>query len=217
MTLISIGGTQTATRFLINNVKDVDVVKLAQLSGAAVIEPAEMNDRLNHKLKATMGMLPDNATPMVVYPGSSSMQLEGKLPALRGIRSQNVLAKRHWQPGQSPVYEVPPFNLPVNVTHLLVVDDVISSGGTMYLVQANVPGDVECWAVAQVSQRIGKTQRKALYGFGVAIIGAELCGEAVSYVPINSVSTLSSDTELAKVYAARNVSEENRAAFMALL
>jgi hypothetical protein len=191
MTFIFTGGRQTAPRFLINNVKDVDVVKLAQLAGATIIEPAEMNVRLNHKLKATMETLPDCATPMVIYPGSSSMQLTGKLSAFRGIRSQNVSAKRHWQPGQNPVYEVSPFKLPVDVTHLFVVDDVISSGGTMYLVQGNVPRNVECWSVAQVSQRIGKTQRKALRGFGVAIIGAELCGEAMSYVPINSVSTLS--------------------------
>ena len=217
MTFIFTGGRQTAPRFLINNVKDVDVVRLARLAGATVVEPEEMNDCINNKLSTALAALPSSATPMVIYPGSSAKKLEGKLPALRGIRSANVAAKRHWQPGQNPVCDVQPFNLPADVTHLLIVDDVISSGGTMYAVRRCIPDDIECWGVAQVSQKLGKSQKKTLSGFNVVIIGAELCGDAMSYVPINSVSTLCTNHELAKSYVTRNVVEENQAEFLSLL
>jgi hypothetical protein len=217
MPIVYSGGKQTASRFLINNVVGTDVARLAQLANAALIEPSVMNERLNTELMAMLSELPKSAIPIVIYPGNGANQLSGKLSALKGVASLSVHAKRYWQPGESPVCVVEEFAFPDGVTHCLVVDDVISSGGTMQTVRKYVPNEVECWAVAEVSQRLSKVRHKTLCGFTRVIVGAELCNDAVSYVPINSVSTLRVDSELARVYAERNVSPENREAFLSLL
>lgn len=210
------GSTQTAARFLINNVIGLDVTTLAKLANAVIIEPTKMNQYLNQQLVELLGLLPTNAVPLVIYPGNGANQLNGKLSSLQGLTSLSVTAKRHWQPGQNPVCEVEPFASPVEITHALIVDDVISSGGTVCAVRQQLPADVECWAISQVSQRFGKTRKKTLSNFSQVIVGAELCGNAVSYVPINSVSTLCMNPELAQIYAARNVPAENRKKFLAL-
>lgn len=217
MPIVYSGGTQTAARFLINNVDGTDVATLAQLANAVVIEPSVMNERINTELMTLLSALPECAVPVVIYPGNGANQLSGKLSALKGAASLSVYAKRYWQPGKNPVCVVGEFAFPSGVTHCVIVDDVISSGGTMQAVRAYVPDAVECWAVAQVSQRLSKARHKALCGFTRVIVGAELCGDAVSYVPINSVSTLRVDSALARVYAERNVSPENREAFLSLL
>jgi hypothetical protein len=217
MPIIYSGGTQTAYRFLINNVDGIDVANLAQLASATLIEPSVMNERLNTELMTMLNELPESANLIVIYPGNGANQLSGKLSALNGVASLSVHAKRYWQPGKSPVCVVGEFAFPNGVTHCLVVDDVISSGGTMQAVRKYVPNEVECWAVAEVSQRLSKARHKALCGFTRVIVGAELCSDAVSYVPINSVSTLRVDSGLARVYAERNVSPENREAFLSLL
>ncbi len=215
--MIYSGSTQTASRFLINNVADVDVSTLAKLANATVIEPAEMNHYLDSQLAEMLDLLPSDSVPVVIYPGNGANQLNGKLSALQGLQSLNIAAKRHWQPGQNPVCEVEQFTAPAEATHVFIVDDVISSGGTVCAVRKQLPVDIECWAVSQVSQRLGKTRKKALRSFDQVVVGSELCGEAMSYVPINSVSTLCANSELARVYVERNVPEANRGAFLGLL
>lgn len=217
MLTIYSGDTKVAARFLINNVEGVDVSMLAKLANATVIEPAEMNQYLEQQVGVLLNTLPSNAVSVVIYPGNGANQLKGKLSSLQGSRSLSVEAKRHWQPGSNPVCEVGKFIPPTDATHFLIVDDVISSGGTVCAVQQQLPDNAECWAVSQVSQRLGKTLRKTLRRFSKIVVGAELCGEAVSYVPINSVSTLCASPQLAKVYATRNVSESNRDTFLSLV
>jgi hypothetical protein len=211
------GETQNAARFLIDNVTNVDVETLAALADALVISPAKMNGRINTQLGELLSRLPDSAVPLVIYPGNGANQLSGALSALVGIQSFGVRAKRDWQRGRDPVCEAESFDLPIDVTHCLIVDDVISSGVTMCAVRALVPVTIECWAVAQVSQRLGKRHQKTLSGFARAIVGAELCKDNAAYVPINSISTLQTNGQLAQDYAESNVSIENRHNFLKLL
>lgn len=211
------GGRQTAARFLIDNMTDVDAESLAALAEASVIHPLEMNERINAQLDGLLNMLPDDASPFLIYPGNGASQLAGALGAVADIESINVAAKRQWEPGQSPICDVEPFTIPEYVTHCLVIDDVISSGGTMCAVRQFMPLKVECWAASQMSQRFGTSRKKRLASFHRIVTGVELAGYNVSYVPINSVSTLYQKQDLARIYAERNVSTENRHRFLELL
>lgn len=93
MSTIWSGGTQTASRFLINNVAHVAIEQPATLAEAVVIEPAEMNARIDQQLQLLLSELPHGAVPLVIYPGNGANQLRGVLSSVQEVASISVLAK----------------------------------------------------------------------------------------------------------------------------
>ncbi|MEI7498739.1 MAG: phosphoribosyltransferase [Candidatus Falkowbacteria bacterium] len=113
-------------------------------------------------------------------------------------------AKRIWQPGENPqifTERIDPDKMHLGIKHVIVLDDVISSGSTIQrLKQINepwIPGAT--WrAITWVKQEAAMT--KGFY----PVIASKSIGERNHKVPINSLSTLMERPEIANSYAQRN-------------
>ena len=148
---------------------------------------------------------------LFVFPGNGS-NYPYKLSILcQKSFGTNVFAKRIWQPGTDPFVVVDPIFpnifLILNIKTVLVVDDVISSGSTLQKLyeknswrfpQAKWIG--VSW-VSQIPQAKAKSGVKGYEYIETACVVGKSNG---SRVPINSLSTLRQNPEIAKGYAHRH-------------
>lgn len=150
---------------------------------------------------------------LFVFPGNGSNYPRKLSRICQESDGASVYAKRFWQPGTDPVVTVgailPDILLITNVETVVVVDDVISSGLTMQKVQERNGWRFTRARWVGVSWVAQTPQARASVKSGV--IGYEQVATACvirktngARVPINSISTLRQDFEIAANYAKRH-------------
>lgn len=157
------------------------------------------------------------ATTLLVFPGNGANIVRGFMDPewLLRWRTASATAKRIWIPGEPPqaiAGRIFPDKFMLGVKDTVIIDDVISSGETARKLRAvNMPWiPATRWhAVTWVMQRAA-----SLRGFNSHYAAAEV-GKVDSKDPLNSLSTLIENVEIAESYARRNF--PNPEAFLALL
>ncbi|MBU1118783.1 phosphoribosyltransferase [Patescibacteria group bacterium] len=150
-------------------------------------------------------------TTLLVFPGNGSQILREFIPQswLNTWNYTSVHAKRFWEPGQDPhVYTERIFTnrVIVGITDVVIVDDVISSGLTCRKIRAiNRPwlANVRWHAATWIKQK-----NAGMKGFS-SVFSALTVGTNTRRVPIISLSTLLSDTVIARSFAARNIDDSH--------
>jgi len=148
---------------------------------------------------------------LLVFPGNGSNYPRKLSRICRESSDASVFAKRFWQPGADPVVTagviLPDIFLIMNVETVVLVDDVISSGLTMQKVREN-----NAWRftrakwigvswVAQIPQMKAKSGVNGYERVATACVVGKTNG---ARVPINSISTLRQNREIATSYAERH-------------
>jgi len=148
----------------------------------------------------------DPARTLLVFPGNGSGLVREYLPEswLNGWRWVTVPAKRVWVPGENPqviVSRIFPKQMVLGINDVVLVDDVVSSGQTARALKKMnepwLPG-AKWHVVAWMTQRAA-----TLKGFSSSYFPLEV-GTVKTKVPINSLSTLVADEQIARNYAQRN-------------
>jgi len=143
---------------------------------------------------------------LLVFPGNGSGVVREYLPEpwLNRWRWVTVPAKRIWVPGENPqvvVNRIFPRQFVLGVKDIVLVDDVVSSGQTARAIKKMnepwLPG-ARWHVVAWMTQRAA-----TLKGFSSSYFPLEV-GTIKTKVPINSLSTLVTNEQIAKNYAQRN-------------
>lgn len=148
---------------------------------------------------------------LFVFPGNGSNYPRKFSQLCQDSTSASIYAKRFWQPGSDPIATtgviLPEIFLIINVKTVVVVDDVISSGLTMKKVHQN-----NAWRftrakwigaswVAQVPHMRAKSGFNGYEQVATACLVGKING---GKVPLNSISTLRQQKEIAESYAQRH-------------
>ena len=148
---------------------------------------------------------------LFVFPGNGSNYPRKLSQICQESGGASVCAKRFWHPGTDPIVTagiiLPDIFLITNVETVVVVDDVISSGLTMQKLREN-----NAWKftrakwfgvswVAQIPQMRAKSGVKGYERVATACVVGKTNG---ARVPVNSISTLRQNREIATSYAGRH-------------
>lgn len=152
-----------------------------------------------------------DCTTLLVFPGNGSNYPRKLSRICQEVGGASVFAKRFWQPGTDPIVTagaiLPDIFLIMNVETVVVVDDVISSGLTMQKVREN-----NAWRftrakwlgvswVAQIPQMRAGSGVNGYEQVATACVVGKTNG---TRVPVNSISTLRQNREIATSYAERH-------------
>jgi len=159
---------------------------------------------------------------LFVFPGNGSNYPKSVSRICQEAVGIGVFAKRIWNPGSDPFAVagsiMPGVFLNLGVQTIVVVDDVISSGQTMYKLHKNnawrfprAKWIAATW-VAQVPQM---KARSGVNGYDRSVVACIVEGPNRRRVPINSLSTLLEHTAIAEDYAKRHFLDAN--AFLRLI
>lgn len=153
---------------------------------------------------------------LLVFPGNGSNYPRKLSRICQESNGASVFAKRFWQPGTDPIVTagviLPDIFLVMNVETVVVVDDVISSGLTMQKVREN-----NAWRftrtkwigvswIARIPQMRAKSGVNGYEQVATACVVGKTNG---TRVPVNSISTLRQNREIAASYAERNFQKPN--------
>ncbi|MEK7071516.1 MAG: hypothetical protein AAB943_01105 [Patescibacteria group bacterium] len=156
-------------------------------------------------------VLRQDCESLLVFPGNGSNYPRKFSQICQESKGTSVYAKRFWQPGTDPIVTagviLPDIFLITNVETVVVVDDVISSGLTMQKVHQN-----NAWRftrakwvgvswVAQIPQMRAKSGVNGYERVTAACVIGKTNG---ARVPVNSISTLRQNQEIATSYAERH-------------
>lgn len=156
-------------------------------------------------------VLREDCRALLVFPGNGSNYPRKLSHICQESDGASVCAKRFWQPGNDPVVTagviLPDIFLITNIKTVVVVDDVISSGLTMQKLHQN-----NAWRftqakwigvswVAQIPQMRAKSGVNGYERIAVACVVGKTNG---ARVPVNSISTLRQNREIAESYASRH-------------
>lgn len=152
-----------------------------------------------------------NCKTLLVFPGSGSQYPRNHSSICEKLAGMSVYAKRFWQPGKDPVVMAGAILLDtlldMDTELVVVIDDVISSGLTMRKVREN-----NTWRftrakwvgvswVAQLPQMRAKSGVEGYERVETACVVGKTSG---ARVPVNSISTLRQNREIAMSYAERH-------------
>lgn len=197
-------------KYLIN-----DIGKHFSFPGVIILD----TDELTERIREWNGWKHFNsAITQIVFPGNGANEVRCRLGEkwLSQWKIDSVAATRFWWPGVTPsavVGQLMPLGaFDFETTDVVIVDDVVSSGATISKIRdrnaiwmPNARWHVAAWI---------KQHACRLRGFESSFFGAEV-GEKNHRVPINSLSTLLENRDVAESYARRNFL--NHAAFLAVL
>lgn len=148
---------------------------------------------------------------LLVFPGNGSNYPRKLSRVCQESNGASICAKRFWQPGADPIVTagviLPNIFLITNMEMVVVLDDVISSGLTMQKVREN-----NAWRftrakwvgvswVAQIPQMRAKSGVNGYERVLTACVVGKTNGKRV---PVNSISTLRQNREIAASYAERH-------------
>lgn len=151
---------------------------------------------------------------LLVFPGNGSNYPRKLSRVCKEFPSASVYAKRIWEPGADPVVTagviLPEIFLVMTVGTIVVVDDVISSGLTLRKVHQN-----NAWRFTRakwigaswVSQVPRMKAKSGVNGYEYVATACVVGRTDGGRVPINSVSTLRQQPEIAESYAYRHFEE----------
>lgn len=156
---------------------------------------------------------------LTVFPGNGSLIVKNYFDSNYQGNFAHCFAKRLWRPGEDPQIFVSDIQtdcfLNLDVTSVVAIDDVVSSGGTLkelYLRnQWKFPHPNVNWHAATWVSQVPR--QKALSGVNgyaqmLAVCLVEAPGDRL--VPINSLSTLRDCPEIASSYANRHFAQPER-------
>lgn len=158
---------------------------------------------------------------LFVFPGNGSNYPKSASRVCQEAGGVGVYAKRVWTPGSDPFAVagsiMPEVFLNLFVQTIVVIDDVISSGQTMYKLHRNnewrfprAKWIAATW-VAQVPQM---KARSVVNGYDSSVVACVVEGPNKRRVPINSLSTLREQPSMAENYAKRHFSDPNTFLFL---
>jgi len=158
----------------------------------------------------------------LLFPGNGGAKVR-RLLNLNGIPAWSVHAKRFWHPGSNPTFEVGQVHtgqfLHLGVDHVIVFDDVISTGGTAALVYERnswkFPGAQ--WCVGALISRGRLKRLRQGYERVFSAVRVQHPTDLARQVPINTLSTLLENQDIAKSYARRNFFAKETERFIELL
>jgi len=182
-----------------------------------LLEKEELSSVLELMLRGLLADLSKNVC--LLFPGDSSRLVEAHL-GLNAVPSWHLHAKRFWQPGDDPFVTVGQVHtnrfLHIETDAVVVLDDVISSGMTMQLVHERNAWKFPRarWYASTLVSR-GRNKRIRAYEKVLSSVVIRHPTDPARSVPINSLSTLLSDSEIAESYSDRNFTQAGR--FLELL
>ena len=206
-----------AEKFLIVDTPLEDVHTFSLLAGASLLDARILKEHLRAMMWGAL-MSCDPRETIVIVPGEGAQML-ADIAAEHAFEQKSIYASRWWVPGSDPiaragrVYES--FRINPDITNVIVLDDVQSSGATLAAIhRANAwqfPR-AEWSAGVLVSQSMGLKRRRRIAAhyrdFYCPIVVNSNRGK--QNVPINSLSNLVKDVELAANYVRRNVALSKR-------
>ena len=147
---------------------------------------------------------------LLVFPGNGACFVKDSLPneIVEKFSQTSVFAKRGWYDTKNPLVVVgeimPQHLLMLDVEKILVIDDVISSGSTMRKLynRNHYKFPRADWFAATWLMQYPRTKTPSgIKGFRKIITMILVEGKQGQRVPINSLSTLLQDSEIAENYA----------------
>ena len=169
--------------------------------GCKLHKPEEMTPLLQKQMEEGF----DPAQTLIVLPGNGAQIVQSYCdPSWLNLWPHRALvkAKRYWEPGQKPeviVERIVPQDIARGINDIVVMDDVISSGTTCHrLYEKNQTWVAQArWsAIVWIKQRTSD----ALRGYHTIYAVREV-GTQKTKAPINSLSTLLSDANIAQGFA----------------
>jgi len=177
------------------------------------------DNQLSQELDKLLEKELDNAGTLIVFPGSGAQYPRKKLKT-DGIPNQTVFAKRLWIPGKNPICLAGDIQfqgyLNLETKKIVVIDDVISSGGTISALHKRNSWrfPLATWVAATwVSQVLPKD----LKGFERILSACQVVKGSGLKSAINSLSTLRANKDLRSNYALRHLSSESQEKFINFL
>ncbi|MBU1036643.1 hypothetical protein KKF32_01230 [Patescibacteria group bacterium] len=149
---------------------------------------------------------------LFIFPGNGSKEVMNLTTIHHNQPAVQVYAKRYWQPGSDPVSvvgEILPGRIIIpEVTSVTVVDDVISSGQTLVkLYERNRYkfSRADWFGLTWLLQIPRRKAKSGVNGYQKIITAVVAENSQKTMVPINSLSTLLDDQEIAKSFAERRL------------
>jgi hypothetical protein len=171
-------------------------------------------DELASELDLFIGqVLAEDKKVLAVFPGNGANYARKLSKSVSGVRGVSVFAKRFWEPGKDPIAIVGTIPvetfLVLDVTTVLVIDDVISSGQTMRKLYRNNTWRFPRarWVGASWASQVPHTKPRdvsGIAGYQSIFTSCLITSPQQKRVPINSLSTLRQDVEIARQYAQRH-------------
>lgn len=199
---------------------EMEKLETADGHGLVFFEDTWLTTQLEEVLK---GVIKDDQT-LLVFPGNGSNYPRRLSQFCREFPSAtSVEAKRFWIPGEDPVVTAglifPNIFMITNVKTIVIVDDVISSGLTMRKLYQNNAWRFPAakWTgVSWMAQVPSMKARSGVNGYEHIATGC-VVGKTNGggKVPINSLSTLRENSEIALSYASRHF--KNPSVFLYLI
>ena len=156
-------------------------------------------------------ILRQDCKALLVFPGNGSNYPRRLSRICQKSNGTSVCAKRFWQPGSDPIVTagaiLPDIFLITNIKTVVVVDDVISSGLTMQKLHQN-----NAWRFTQakwigvswIAQIPQKKAKSGVNGYERVVTACVVRKSNGARVPVNSISTLRQNQEIAESYASRH-------------
>jgi len=168
------------------------------------LEDKKLSDNLELLLQAVIKKYRDI---LFVFPGNGSNYPKKLTRSWRQFPFTSVSAKRIWSPGNNPValvgQVIPSRPVILEFKTIIVVDDVISSGITMRQIYKKNSWRfpiAEWLAFSWISQSL----ESGIKGYKEINVSSLVEGINKAKVPINSLSTLRSNSEILNSYARRH-------------
>jgi len=151
---------------------------------------------------------------LFVFPGNGSNYPKSRSLICRKVHGVGVYAKRIWTPGTDPIAIAgtiaPEVFMDLRTRSIIVVDNVISSGQTMYKLYRNNEWRfprAEWIGVTWFSQALCMKSSSGVKGYNSVFASFLVEGASGKKVPINSLSTLREQPAIAENYAKRHFSD----------
>jgi len=148
---------------------------------------------------------------LFVFPGNGSNYPKSRSKICQQIGGVGVYAKRVWLPGSDPFAIAGTINpelfMDLRTKTIVVVDDVISSGQTMYKLYRNNEWrfpSAKWIGVSWFSQILCMRSSSGIKGYERVFASFQIRGDGIKKVPINSLSTLIEQPSIATNYATRH-------------
>lgn len=186
-------------------------LKTADGKGLVLLEIEQLANDLERFLA---GLIEKEKDILFVFPGNGSNYPKSVSRICQEANGVGVYAKRIWTPGSDPFAVagsiMPEVFLNLDVQTIIVVDDVISSGQTMYKLYRNNEWRfprAKWIAATWVSQIPQMKSRSGVNGYINSVVACMVEGPNKRRVPINSLSTLREQPAITEDYARRHFSD----------
>lgn len=196
-------------------------LKTIDLKELIVLDASVMSGKLASMLEDSQ-WYGNNSQVLTVFPGNGSLKPKDFLRMAPGQKVAYAFAKRYWKPGENPLIHVGEIQtesfLHPEITTIIAIDDVVSSGQTMQkLCERNAwKFPRASWHAATWLTQVPRQKGLAgINGYAQMIAAFVAEGPNGKLAPINSLSTLQECPEIAASYARRHFADPQQ--FLSLI